>query len=371
MDPQQYKEMKAETSGQFGGVGLEVEMRDGVLTVMAAIENTPASRAGLVAGDQILRIEDAATHGMSMDDAITRMRGKKGTPVRLTIGRKAWGDPKLITLVRDDIKVENVTSRMLEPGYGFVRVRQFSENTERDLDGALDRLDHDSPGGKLRGLVLDLRNNPGGLLDEAVRVADVFIDAGLIVKTEGKGGRVIDEERAHSKGTRLGFPIICLVNGGSASASEIVAGALQDHNRAVVMGTQTFGKGSVQTVIELDDGSALKLTIARYYTPNGRSIQENGITPDVVVEKLHLADLKPDHTDEPDKKERDLAGHLKNTQVKGADKVAVAAAPHAPAHADDFQLQTALDYLKAAQIFSSLAHPAPPPGPGAGTMAGR
>ena len=223
---------------------------------------------------------------------------------------------------------------------------------------------------RLRGLVLDLRNNPGGLLDEAVRVADLFIDSGLIVRTEGKGGRVIDEERAHPKGTRAGFTMICLVNGGSASASEIVAGALQDHNRAAIMGTQTFGKGSVQTVIELDDGSALKLTIARYYTPKGRSIQEHGITPDVVVEKLHLADLKPDHTDEPDKKERDLANHLKNPQP--APVAAAVLVSHATSNnpRDDYQLQTALDYLKAWQIFSAMGGVAKP-GTERGTIAGR
>jgi len=364
LDPAQYREMKAETNGQFGGVGLEVEMRDGVLTVMATIEGTPAARAGIQTGDQLLRIDDVSTRGLSMDDAIARMRGKKGTSVKLVVGRKSWGEPKLVQLMRDDIKVENVTGRTLEPGYGYVRVRQFSENTERDLEGALDRLDHDAPGGKVRGLILDLRNNPGGLLDEAVRVADLFIDSGLIVRTEGKGGRIIDEERAHARGTRSGFPIICLVNGGSASASEIVAGALQDHNRAVIMGTQTFGKGSVQTVIELDDGSALKLTIARYYTPSGRSIQENGITPDVVVEKLHLADLKPDHTDEPDKKERDLAGHLRNLQGT-AHATAAGRSPN-----DDFQLQTALDYLKAWQIFAARGAPSAAP-PATGTMAGR
>ena len=382
MDPAQYREMKAETTGQFGGVGLEVEMRDGVLTVMSALEGTPAAKAGLGTGDQILKIEDVPTRGVSMDDAIVRMRGKKGSSVRLSVGRKAWAEPRQFSLVRDDIKVENVTWRMLEPGYGLVRVKQFSDNTARDLEFALDKLERDSPpvaagpalaptgngpapgpnlgapnglGGRLRGLVLDLRNNPGGLLDEAVRVADLFVDSGLIVRTEGKSGRVIDEERAHPKGTRSGFPLICLVNGGSASASEIVAGALQDHNRGAIMGTQTFGKGSVQTVIELDDGSALKLTIARYYTPKGRSIQEHGITPDVIVEKLHLADLKPDHTDEPDKKERDLANHLRNPQP----------APSAlPVHVhevlrDDYQLQTAVDYLKAWQIFS-LKGIAPP-----------
>ena len=349
MDPAQYREMKAEAGGQFGGVGLEVEVRDGVPTVMSAIEATPAQKAGLQTGDQLVRIDEQATRGLALDDVVARMRGRKGTSVKLLVGRKAWAEPRLITLVRDEIHVENVTSRSLEPGYALVRIRQFSDNSEHDLGAALDRLEKEAPSGKLRGLVLDLRNNPGGLLDEAVRVADLFIDSGLIVRTEGKGGRVIDEERARSSGTRLGFPIVCLVNGGSASASEIVAGALQDQHRALVMGTQTFGKGSVQSVTELDDGSALKLTIARYYTPSGRSIQEHGITPDVVVEKLHIAELKPDHSDEPDKKERDLAGHLRNLQSQAQKGAA------APPITDDFQLQTAYDYLKAARIFSSLS----------------
>ena len=368
MDPAQYREMKAETSGQFGGVGFEVEMRDGLLTVMSAIEGTPAAKAGLTTGDVLLKIDEVSTRGMVMDEAVARMHGKKATPVKLLIGRKGWAEPRSFTLLRDEIHVENVTWKMLEPGYGQVRIKQFAENTERDLAAALDQIDRASPGGKTRGLVLDLRGNPGGLLDEAVRVADLFLDAGLIVKTEGKGGRVIEEEKAHVHGTRLGYPIICLVNGGSASAWEIVAGALQDHNRAVIMGTQTFGKGSVQTVIELDDGSALKLTIARYYTPNGRSIQEHGITPDVVVEKLHLAELKPDHTDEPDKKERDLVGHLRNLQ---------SARPPSLARnfnvSDDYQLQTAYDYLKAWTIFSTLAggQPNGVPAPSPGTVAGR
>jgi carboxyl-terminal processing protease len=350
MDPQQYRDMKSETTGQFGGVGIEVEVRDGILTIMSALDGTPAAKAGLTTGDQILKIEDTVTKGITIDEAIARMRGRRGAPVRLTIGRKSWKEPKQMTLVRDIIKVENVTWKMLEPGYGYVRVKQFTENADREMGDAIDLLDRDAPGGRLRGLVLDLRNNPGGLLDQAVRIADQFIEEGPIVRTEGKGGRTIDEEKAHLRGTRTGYPIICLVNGGSASASEIVAGALQDHNRAVIMGTQTFGKGSVQTVIELDDGSALKLTIARYYTPSGRSIQENGITPDVVVEKIHMADLKPDRADEPDKKERDLSGHLRNTQGTKAAPAAVSNLALGPA-GDDFQLHTALDYLKAWQIF--------------------
>ena len=291
---------------------------------MSAIESTPAAKAGLTTGDQIVKIDDLVTRNLHMDEAVQKMRGKKGTQVQLTVERqgKAWPDgktgPRLFNLARELIKIDNVVAKTLEPGYGYVRLKQFSENTDRDLENALDKLEKDSPSGHLQGLVLDLRNNPGGLLDQAVRVADEFIDSGLIVRTEGKDGRIIDEERAHQRGTRLGFPIIVLVNGGSASASEIVAGALQDHGRALIVGTTTFGKGSVQSVFELDDGSALKLTIARYYTPSGRSIQERGITPDVTVEQVKLADMKAQHGDEPVQKERDLAGHLKNNQAEGA-----------------------------------------------------
>ncbi len=348
MDPGQYRQMKAETNGQFGGVGIEVEVRNGILTVMSAIEGTPAAAVGIATGDQILKIENVPTRGLALDDAVARIRGRHGESVRLTVGRTSWKEPREFSLLRDIIRTENVASRLLEPSFAYARIRQFTENTDRDLSAALDQLEGTSPDHKLRGLVLDLRNNPGGLLDQAVRVADQFIESGLIVRTEGKNGHMIEEERAHQRGTRLGFPIICLVNGGSASAAEIVAGALQDHQRGVIMGTQTFGKGSVQTVIELDDGSALKLTIARYYTPSGRSIQEQGITPDVVVERLHLAELKPDHTDEPDQKERDLARHLHNVQATATKAAGV------PQHlGDDFQLHTALDYLKAWKIFSS------------------
>jgi carboxyl-terminal processing protease len=368
LKPDQYREMKIDTSGQFGGVGIEVEMRpaadgsrDNVLTVMSAIEGTPAAKAGITTGDQIVKIDDSPTHSMRMDDAVQKMRGKKGSPVSLTVtrpGSKGWKEPRVYNLMREIIKIDNVVARTLEPGYGYVRLKQFSENSDRDMESALDKLEKESPNGHLRGLVLDLRNNPGGLLDQAVRVADEFIDSGLIVRTEGKGGRIIDEEKAHARGTRLGFPMIVLVNGGSASASEIVAGALQDHERAAIMGTQSFGKGSVQTVIELDDGSALKLTIARYYTPSGRSIQEHGITPDILVDQVKMADMKPQHGDEPQQKERDLQGHLRNLQdamAKASTKTRNTMAAAYAGIGDDFQLKTAYDQLKAWNIFARPA----------------
>ncbi len=375
LKPDQYKEMKIDTQGEFGGVGVEVEMRsstdlagnkENMLTVMSAIDGTPAAKAGLQTGDQIVKIDDVTTRTMRMDEAVQKMRGKKGSQVTLTVdrpavsGQKPWKEPRVFTMTREIIKIDNVVARSLEPGYGYVKLKQFSESSDRDLATALDKLEKEAPGGHLSGLVLDLRNNPGGLLDQAVRIADEFIESGLIVRTEGKDGRVIDEEKAHSRGTRSNFPMMVLVNGGSASASEIVAGALQDHGRGAIMGTQTFGKGSVQTVIELDDGSALKLTIARYYTPSGKSIQEKGITPDLIVEQVKMADLKPQHSDEPQQKERDLQGHLRNTQEKEAQKKVRSAATSQAAYAaigDDFQLKTAYDHLKAWRIFAKPGVP--------------
>ncbi len=370
--PEEYRDLKVDTQGEFCGVGLEVELRsvegrdgghDNILTVLSAMDGTPAARAGLQTGDEILRIDDAPTRAMHIEEALQRMRGKKGTTVVLSIDRPVdksghnltWPDGKTgsrsFTLAREIIKVENVTYRMLEQGYGYARIRQFSERADTDLDVAMDHLEHDS-GGHLRGLVLDLRNNPGGLLDQAVRVADLFLDTGLIVRTEGRDGRVLDEEKAHQRGTRAPFPLVVLVNGGTASAAEILAGALQDHQRAAILGTQTFGKGSVQTVIELEDGSALKLTIARYFTPSGRSIQERGITPDMFVEQVHLADLKPQRSEEPQQKERDLQHHLRNTQLDGTDENGKKIMSVASNIGDDFQLKTAFDHLKAWQIFA-------------------
>jgi carboxyl-terminal processing protease len=366
LKPDQYREMKNDTSGQFSGVGIEVDVRDGSLTVMTVMDGAPAGRVGLLPGDQILKIDDQPTRGMT--DYVQRMRGRRGTQVLLSVLRKGWKEPRPFSITRELIKIKAVESFLLEPGYGVVRVKQFTETVDRDVEAALSAMERESSG-PLLGVVLDLRNNPGGLLDQAVRIADAFIESGLIVRTEGRGGRILDEERAHAKGTRSNFPIICLVNGGSASAAEIVAGALQDHGRALVMGTQTFGKGSVQTIIELEDGSALKLTIARYYTPSGRSIQEKGITPDVIVDQVKMSEVRPITADEPVQKERDLHGHLKNKQLVARGRAAgtapsqvpVASGPPAGYTAiaqhvqggEDFQLRTAYDYLKAWNLFAS------------------
>ena len=357
--PEQYKEMQSDTTGQFSGVGIEVDVRDGVLTVLAVMEGTPAARAGIVTGDQIQKIDDQATRGML--DYVQRMRGKRGTQVQLTLLRKGWKEPRPFLVTRELIKVRSVESFLLEPGYGVVKIKQFTDKIDQDLDAALAAMEKES-GGKLAGVVLDLRNNPGGLLDQAVRVADAFIDSGLIVRTEGRGGRILEEERAHLRGSRTSFPIICMVNGGSASAAEIVAGALQDHGRAVVMGTQTFGKGSVQTIIELEDGSALKLTIARYFTPSGRSIQEKGITPDVVVEQVKMSEVKPLIGEEPAQKERDLHGHLKNKQhelsrTRSGPPPGYGVIAAKTQAGEDFQLRTAYDYLKTWNIFAARLLP--------------
>ncbi|MEK6606415.1 MAG: S41 family peptidase [Myxococcota bacterium] len=308
LTPSENRSMHAETKGEFGGIGLEVEFRDGGLVVVSPIEGTPADRAGLRTGDRLVAIDGATTKGLLMADVLRLIRGPAGSKVALTLMRDAWPEPRDVTLTREIIQLVSVTSRALEPGIGYLRIKSFPERTEHALREEMEKL-LGASGGALRGLVLDLRNNPGGLLDQAVRVADAFVESGLLVRTVGRGGRVLDEEKAHRKDTYVGFPMVALVNAGTASAAEIVAGALQDHARAVIVGSPTFGKGSVQTIIDFDDGSALKLTVARYTTPSGKSIQERGIAPDVLVE-----DARPPPAGAPVApavREKDLAGHLR------------------------------------------------------------
>ena len=337
MTPGQYKQTKVETQGEFGGIGIEVEIRNGWLTVVTPLEGTPAHRAGLRPGDELRTIDGKSTRGMRMYQAVRAMRGPRGTRVKVEVHRR--GHKKLLRfqIVRDVIKIISVTYRELTPGIGYIRLKNFQDRTSLGIKNAVEVMQGKKK--KLRGLILDLRNNPGGLLDQAVLVADLFIPKGTIVRTTGQKGRIMDEEKAHSRGTLSRFPMICLVNGGSASASEIVAGALQDHKRAVVMGTQTFGKGSVQTIIDLEDGSGLKLTVARYYTPKNRSIQEHGIRPDIIVHAR-----PPRAAREKIKRERDLKRHLLNEAGKKKAEVRM--------RLKDFQLQTALDYMKAAEIFT-------------------
>jgi len=274
---------------------------------------------------------------MRLHEAVRAMRGARGTRVKIKVRRPGKKERLTFDIVRDIIKIVAVSSKTIAPGIGYVRLKRFQERTDRQLKRALSQL---TRARKLKGLILDLRNNPGGLLDQAVRVADLFLDRGLIVRTTGKRGRMTEEENAHSKGTFKGFPMVCLVNEGSASAAEIVAGALQDHKRAVVLGTRTFGKGSVQTIIDLEDGSGLKLTIARYYTPAGRSIQEAGIDPDIVVQETPPQTARRKHKA---KREVDLEGHLRHENKTKK--------PRKTVKLKDFQLQTALDYLRAAEIF--------------------
>lgn len=278
MDPEQFAAVRSEAQGEFGGVGIEIVQRDDRMVIAARYDDTPAARAGLLPGDVITAINGTAVRGLSLIDVVARIKGAPGTRLVLTVIRARTAQTEDVRLVRDRIQVASVDAHLI--GHvGYVKIRTFSERTARDVQRSLDQLKQGAP---LAGLVLDLRDNPGGLLDQAVRVADIWLASGVIVTTEGRH-RPPDVEMAHPKATEADYPLVVLVNGGSASASEIVAGALQDHGRALILGTQTFGKGSVQTVIELEDHSALKLTIARYFTPKHRSIQGTGITPDVVV----------------------------------------------------------------------------------------
>ena len=351
MRPDVYRQMRDDTSGEFDGLGLELTVLDGELTVISPVADSPGERAGIRPGDHVLSIDGAQTKEMTLSEAIRRMKGAAGTKVVLEIMREGFAAPQKLSLVRDRVRTQSVDMKVLDAGrhYAYVRIRTFQERTDKGLQKALEDA-RAQMGGAIHGLVLDLRNNPGGLLDQAVRVSDVFLSSGVIVTTAGRGRRNVEVERAHEKDTEPNYPLIVLVNKGTASASEIVAGALQDQGRAVILGTQTFGKGSVQTIIELEDGSGLKLTVARYYTPKNRSIQERGITPDVVV-----ADVAPPRLDEPQLTERDLKRHLKNDAPAPSAPAAPTVQP-VPAVAkagEDFQLRTALDYLKAVDIFKA------------------
>lgn len=330
LEPVELSSIRDDAAGEFGGLGIELsEEADGqAILVVAPLEGTPASRAGILAGDRILAIDGESTAGMSVFRAVERSRGKPGTEVTLRLMREGFTAPRDFTLKRDVVRLVSVESTLYPDGYGYVRIKHFQEQTDDALGKALQRLREEN-GGKLSGLILDLRNNPGGLLDQAVRVSDRFLREGTIVSTEGRGGRPLELQRAHEKGTEPDYPLIVLVNGGSASASEIVAGALQDHGRALVMGTPTFGKGSVQTVIDLNDGSGLKLTIARYFTPKHRSIQGVGILPDVIVEERVEPRPTPPKDALPEKAPgkkapRAEADHIKTNRV-GSDAQLLAA----------------------------------------------
>jgi len=317
LKPDDFKELQVETKGSFSGIGIEITTKDDMLTVVSPIEDTPAFKAGIQAGDKIIKIEDESTNDMSLLEAVKKLRGPKGSKVTISIHREGWTDLQEFTIIRDVIPIYSVRSNMLETGYGYARITNFQRNTPQDLQDAIGELLQE---GKLKGLVLDMRNNPGGLLDASVKVADLFLDEGIIVSTKGRLQDQNMEFSAHSGGPEYDFPTVVLINGGTASASEIVAGALQDHKRALILGTQSFGKGSVQTIIPMNDGAGLRLTTARYYTPNGISIQATGITPDVLVPAVES--IKDDTDKAPMKflREKDLRHHLENGGSKESDE---------------------------------------------------
>ena len=356
LDANSFKDMRVETEGKFGGLGIEVTMENGFVKVVSPIEDTPAARGGIKPGDLVIRLDEKAVKGLTLTEAVRLMRGKPGTDITLTIVREGVSKPLKITLTRAVIKIQSVKSRLLEPGFGYVRITQFQSGTEKGLAEVVRKLETENKGA-LRGMILDLRNNPGGVLNAAVGVSDAFLDKGLIVYTEGR----VEDSRMRKSAVPgdliKGAPMVVLINGGSASASEIVAGALQDHRRAVIMGTKSFGKGSVQTIVPISNGAALKITTARYYTPNGRSIQASGIEPDIITEEARLT--KSETADRL--KEADLARHLEN----GDEPLKKKAEPKkednqndkknaetgkAPT-VEDYQLQEALNLLKGITFF--------------------
>ena len=355
LDADEYQDLQEGTSGEFGGLGIEVGMEDGFVKVIAPIDDTPAQEAGIQAGDIIVRLNETPVKGLSLNDAVKLMRGKPGTAIKLTIVRDGEEKPLNFDIVRATVKVRSVRSRLLESDYGYIRVSQFQGATGEDLRKQLRELKAESKDG-LRGLILDLRNNPGGILGAAVAVADAFLESGLIVYTDG---RIKDSElefSAKPPDLLQGAPLIVLVNEGSASASEIVAGALQDRHRALIMGRQTFGKGSVQTILPMNNKAALKLTTARYFTPSGRSIQAEGIKPDIVIDKLRLTQ-QASSTEVV--KEANLARHLANPEDV-VDAPAVEAPPgpgtldpEAPLAEQDYELYEALNMLKGMSLLQA------------------
>ena len=314
MPPDAFEDLKIDTRGKFTGIGIHITMRDGFVTVISPIEGTPAYKAGVQALDKIIKVDGTITNDLR--DAVDRMRGPKGTKVTITIIRGKSREEINLTLVRDVIPIESIKSFMLKPGYGYIRISNFTGSTTKDLIKNLEKIESDKTA--LKGLVLDLRNNGGGLLNQAIKVSDLFINDGIILSIKGRNEQNTKTFKAHSNKAKRDYPIVMLINGGSASASEIVAGALQDHKRALILGTTSFGKGSVQTVEPLRDGSALKLTTARYYTPSGKSIQAKGIKPDIVVKHGYEGStIKDDHM----LKEKDLRNHLDANPKKVKDKV--------------------------------------------------
>ena len=349
LDKDAYKELQEGTSGEFGGLGIEVGYEDGFVKVISPIDDTPAKRAGIKAGDLIIRLDGKSVKGISLMEAVKMMRGKPGSEIELTILRGGEEKPFNVTIVRDIITVKNIKAETIESAFGYIRISNFQIHTVDDLSKALTKLESEN-NNMLKGLVLDLRNNPGGLLNAAVGVSDLFLDEGLIVYTEGrvKGSKL----KFNAKPSEMfkDIPIIVLVNGGSASASEIVAGALQDHRRAIIMGERTFGKGSVQTILPMNDETALKLTTARYYTPSGRSIQASGIEPDMIVKNIKFDVKQNNNMGNGLIKESDLTGHLDSEVTKNDSNQKKDNVDNSSLAETDYQLYEALNVLKGLSI---------------------
>ena len=338
-----YDDLQESATGEYGGLGLEVGSEQGMIKIISPIDNTPAARAGIKAGDLIVEVDGVPVRGIALQKAIDKLRGEKGTSIDLVVLRENQESPIEFTIVRDTIQLSSVRSRMLEPGYGYVRVSQFQTSSGDDFKQALVDLKDEEP--DLKGVIIDLRNNPGGLVPASVEISDTLLDGGTVVYTEGRLPSSSSRYQATSGDMLEGVPVVVLINGGSASASEIVAGALQDHRRAAVIGTQSFGKGSVQTVIPLGDGRAVKLTTARYFTPSGRSIQAEGIVPDIIVEPAEIRR----YALQDRVREEDLDGHLEAHHEQSGDS-GNKEEPVTEDHTDDNQLYEALNVLKGYQL---------------------
>lgn len=362
-----FKDFESETSGEFGGLGIEITVQKGILTVIAPIEDTPAYRAGILPADKIVTIDGVSTKGMSLVDAAKKMKGRNGAIVKMGIIRDGFDVPKTYSIKRDVITIKSVKYVDLNDGYGYLRITSFIENTAKDLSRAIDN--HRKQHKKIKGLIIDLRKNPGGLLDQAVQVSDLFLEGGVIVSTIGRDKKEKEVIEAKKNGTLEKFPLVVLVDGSSASASEIVAGALQDHKRALILGERSFGKGSVQSVIKLGDGSGLKLTVARYYTPNGKSIQSEGITPDVVIEDADTeAFNKAAGQEKTIRREKDMSRHLRGDKEKAKAKADTSPwwlgeteesekaekSPVSDLLRSDFQVRQALNYLRSWDTIQGL-----------------
>jgi carboxyl-terminal processing protease len=349
-----FKDMQVQTSGKFGGLGIEVTMEEGVIKVVSPIDDTPAARSGILAGDLIIALDGETVQGLNLNEAVEKMRGAVNTPIDLTIKRDGVDKPFDVRLVRDIITIRSVRSREEEGDIGYIRITTFNEQTYDGLEDAIEEIEEDLGEDKVKGYVIDLRNNPGGLLDQAIAVSDAFLERGEIVSTRGRHADETRRHNARSGDLADGKPVIVLVNGGSASASEIVAGALQDHGRATVVGTRSFGKGSVQTIIPLGSNGALRLTTARYYTPSGTSIQAKGIDPDIEVIQELPPELAEQQRREP-RGEAGLRGHLTAEDIEdGGEEDSGSLAYVPPEPEDDKQLNYALDLLRGLQVNSAF-----------------